>query len=76
MSLLRRNTAGKVHPSDIDDVRREENSFLSYFFSKEDHQHAKRVNRIGIYLYVGVVRLNLTVRCLSEEFGSYDGISF
>jgi len=40
MSILRRNTAGKVHPSDEDD---------------EDHQHAKRVNRIGIYLYVGVV---------------------
>merc|ERR1719336_98494 len=40
MSILRRNTGGKVHPSDEDD---------------EDHQHAKRVNRIGIYLYVGVV---------------------
>jgi len=40
MSILRRNTAGKIHPSDIDE---------------DDHQHAKRVNRMGIYLYIGVV---------------------
>ena len=77
MSILRRNTAGKVHPSDDDDVRKPENSFISKFsFFKEDHQHAKRVNRIGIYLYVGVVRLNLTFHWLAEEFGLYDGISF
>ena len=68
MSLLRRNTGGKVHPSDVDDVRKEKIHFY-LIFSKEDHQHAKRVNRIGIYLYVGVVRLNLTFHWLAEEFG-------
>jgi len=40
MSILRRNTGAKVLPSDIDE---------------DDHQHAKRVNRMGIYLYIGVV---------------------
>ena len=32
MSILRRNTGGKVHPSDDDDVRKPENSFVSYFY--------------------------------------------